>query len=292
MSAVLYYLILIPISLLPFRILYFLSDFFYLILYYVIPYRKKVVLMNLKNSFPHKSDKEIEAIAQKFYSHFCDLIIESIKTFTISENELRKRMRYTNAEILDKYFANKRSIIAITAHYNSWEWGAISSSFYLKHKPFGIYKPLADKFLDQKLRKSRERFGIAMFPMKETKEYLTKYSNIPIMTGFVSDQSPSKIANSHWVKFLNQDTAASFGAEKYAKDFDSIPVFCNIQKIKRGYYETTFSVVSENPKDEPHGKITEVSFQILEKIIQEKPEFWVWSHKRWKHKRPKNFESV
>lgn len=286
MSRLLYYFVLIPLSLLPFSVLYLISDFFFVLVYRVFGYRKKVVFQNLRNSFPEKSDKELEVIAQKFYHHLCDIIIESVKTFTISGKELKERMKYTNIELIDPYFDEQRSIIAITAHYNCWEWGAVVSGLYFRHKPFGIYQPLKDKFLDRKLRSSRNRFGITMFPVKETGNYFDKYKNQPIIVGFVADQTPSNPNKCHWMKFMNQDTPVLFGAEKYAKEYDAVPIFCEIQKIKRGFYETTFHILSENPTQDERGFITETHTHVLEALIKEKPEYWLWSHRRWKHKKP------
>lgn len=284
-SYILYYFIIIPISWLPFPFLYLFSDFLFLMFFYVTPYRKKVVFTNLRNSFPEKSEKEIGEIAKKFYRHFCDLVLETIKSFTISEKQIRKRMIYKNPEIFEPYFQKKKSLIVVTGHYNSWEWMAMASRFYVKHRTFALFMPLSNKFFDAKVKRSRCKFGIEMYSVRDTQKNFAKYENDITITGFVGDQTPSNLTRCHWMNFLNQDTPVYLGTEKYSTLYDYPVLFAVIKKIKRGFYDVEFVPISENPKEEKPLAITERHTKFLEKLIVEKPEYWLWTHKRWKHKR-------
>lgn len=284
-SYILFYLIIIPISLLPFRVLYAVSDFFYFIVFHVVSYRKNVVFTNLRNSFPEKSEKEIEEIAKKFYRHFCDIIIESLKTFTISGSEMKRRMKFVNPEILDPYFERKKSMIAITGHYANWEWVVVACPIFMKHRTLGIYLPLKNKFFDKKVQDSRSLFGMTLMSVRETKENFEKYKNEVTITGIIVDQTPSNTKKCHWMQFLGQDTPVFLGTEKYASLYDYPVVFGKTKKIKRGFYELELVMISENPSSEEKFAITEKHTRFLENQIREQPEYWLWSHKRWKHKR-------
>ena len=286
MSRVIYYLFIIPISRLPFPVLYLVSDFCFLLLYYLIPYRKKVVKLNIRNSFPEKSEKEIEIITRKFYQNFCDIILETFKTFTISEKELKKRLVQKNVKLVHELYEKKRSAIAVTGHYCNWEWVVVGSAGEMKHNPFGIYLPLNNKYFDEKLKKTRARFGMQLVSVKKTKEHLAEKKDELTITGFISDQTPSNVNSCHWMKFLNQDTPVHFGVEKYAKDFNLAIVYGKTTRIKRGFYELDFLLITEHPREEEHGAISEKHMKILEKQIKESPENWLWTHRRWKHKKP------
>ena len=254
-------------------------------IYYIFPYRKNVVFTNLRNSFPEKSEKEIEEIAKKFYHHLCDLILETIKSFTISEKEMRRRMIFKNPEVLEPYYKSRKSMIAITGHYNSWEWVAMSSPLHIRHKTLGIYMPLTNKFFDEKVKMSRCRFGMEMYSVRDTKDYFEKYKSEITITGFVGDQTPSNLTKCHWMNFLNQETPVYLGSEKYATLYNYPVTFGKINKKKRGFYEVEFVMISENPTSEIPFAITERHTKFLESQIKEKPEFWLWTHKRWKHRR-------
>ncbi len=283
-SKIFYYLLILPISLLPYPLLYLLSDFLFLMMYRFIGYRKKVVFTNLKNSFPKKSDTELKDIMVNFYQHLCDIIIESIKGFTISEKQLRKRLIIKNPEF-SNYFANKgRSIIFVGGHYNNWEMCAQAFSMYSNHECLGIYKPLSNHFINDKIYTSRSKYGLNLVSMKQAKKSFEK-ADKPKAIVFGSDQNPSNPKRAHWLSFLNQDTAVLFGVEKYAKEYNWPIVFVCINKVKRGYYEVDYSLITDNPSEQPHGKITEDFTKRLEQDIINQPQYWLWSHKRWKHKR-------
>ncbi len=286
LNALFYYLIIIPISLLPFPILYGISNFLFFIFYYVAGYRKKVVLGNIQRSFPNKTAKEQEEICRKFYKHFCDLILESLKAFTISEKAVLKRVTCKNPEAIDKYFEQGRSVIIAGGHFNNWEIFAVAVDKLIKHHVVGIYKPLSNVYFDEKMRKTRGKYGLEMISTKKIKRYLDDNTNVLTATIFAIDQSPSNPNSAYWTTFLSQDTAVLFGTEKYAKDYNHVVVYGRINKEKRGHYSFEFFDVTENPQETAYGEITEKTTRMLETDIYEHPEFWLWSHRRWKHKRP------
>jgi KDO2-lipid IV(A) lauroyltransferase len=255
------------------------------VLYYGIRYRKKVVFENLRNSFPEKNEKEIEVIAKKFFAHLCDLIFESIKGCTISKKEVLKRHSYLNPELLDSFYEKGGCVTILGSHYANWEWVALSLPLTLKFQTYGIYFPLSQKFLDKALKKSRARNGMKLISTKEVTALLREQGKERITMGYISDQSPSRHGRYHWVRFLNQDTAAISGFENLAKEHNSPVVYLNITKKKRGYYEGEFSLIAAEPQKMGTGQIVEAYMQKLESVIRTKPEHWLWSHKRWKIKR-------
>jgi len=284
-NRIFYYGIIIPLSLVPFPILYAFSDVLYFLMYYVVGYRKKVVMENLKNSFPDKTKEERVRIAKKFYRHFCDVTLESLKLFTISDEDARTRMIYHNAAVMDKYFDQGKSVIVAMAHYNNWEMVAVTVDQATKHQALAIYKPLTNPFFDRKMLDSRQKYGLRMIHNRTVKEDFDKMKNELTATYFVIDQAPSVHSKPYWMTFLNQETGVLIGTEKYAKDYDFAVVFLHTQKPKRGYYESTFIDVTGSPRSFAEGEITEKVTRILEQHIIERPEFWLWTHRRWKRKR-------
>ena len=284
-SKLLYYFILIPISRLPYLFIYLLSDFVFLILFKIIGYRKKVVFQNLKNSFPTKNDRELNSIMSKFYHHLCDVILESLKGFTISEKQLRKRLIIRNSNLINEIALNNKGVILVGGHINNWEICAQGVSLYSNHKCVAIYKPLSNKFFNSKIINSRSKYGLLLTPMKEARElFENSISDKAIIFG--SDQSPSNPKNAYWMKFLNQDTGVLFGAEKYAVEHDLPVVYVRIFKMKRGFYEVEYELVTNESSKSKHGEITEKFTKMIEADIVKNPEYWLWSHKRWKHKKP------
>lgn len=285
MNLLIYYGLILPISFLPYFLLYRLSDFTFFVMYYLIGYRKKVVLKNIKNSFPNKSAAEHKIIMRKFYHHFCDLVLEALKGFTISEKQLRKRFRVRDGSVVDRLYDEGKNVIFVGGHYNNWEMLAMGVSMQMRHLLIGIYKPLSNTFFDEKLSKSREKFGMILCPMKQTKRFFEQKFDRPKGIIFAIDQSPSNPQSALWMNFLNQDTAMFYGAEKYAKEFNYPVVYGVIHKIKRGCYEAEFKLVTENPTETAYGEIIEKSSRMLEENINQQPQYWLWTHKRWKHKR-------
>ena len=283
-SKIFYYLFLIPLSLLPYTALYLLSDFLFVILHRLVGYRRKVIFSNLQRSFPDKNKEELKIIMINFYRHFCDILIESVKGFTVSEEQLRKRVLIKNPEFTNYYADKGQSIILVGGHYNNWEICVQAFSMYSNHKCIAIYKPLSDTFFNSKLYKSRTLFGLELISMKQTKRSFDENSKVKAIV-FGSDQNPSNPKRAHWMNFLNQDTAVLFGVEKYAKEYNWPVVFVSISKVKRGCYEVEYSLITDKPTEQPHGRITESFTKKLEQDIINNPQYWLWSHKRWKHKR-------
>ncbi len=287
-----YYCLLLPISYLPLGVLYVFTDFFFLILATVFPYRKKVIEENLKRSFPAKSAKEIKKLKLQFYLHFCDLLAEGIKNLSISKKELSRRFKVVNPEIMDDLYAQGKSVILVSGHYNNWEWLITSQSFLFKHQAMGIGMPMTSKFWDKKINERRMRFGMNVIHAKNFKDEIQKNSNHPIAILTLADQSPGDSKKAYWTSFLQQETAVLFGVEQMAHTYGFSVVFFITRKVKRGYYEMELKLISDDPKKLEWGEITEKHLHLLEKEIMENPEFWVWSHKRWKREIPSNIEQL
>ena len=281
-----HYLILLPISLLPFKVLYFLSDILYLILYYIINYRKEIISKNIDNSFPDLNTKQKTHLIKQFYKHLSDIMVESVKSFTITKKQLYKRFTITNHEIIDAYAAKNRSVIIVGGHYNNWEMFAQATPLYHKHKCLGIYKELSNKFYNSKMLKSRQQFGFSMYSMNETLKCFKNNSIKAIF--FASDQSPSNYKNVFWTHFLNQDTAVLSGVERLSKLYD-YPIFSyHITKSRRGYYKAEYELLIDSPKTFKNGDITRIFTKKIQQMILENPQFWLWSHKRWKKNKQLN----
>jgi len=289
-SALLYYVVIIPISLLPYWILYFISDCLFFLFFYVIGYRKKVVIENIKRSFPEKSKEEHLKIAKDFYQHFCDLIVESLKVFTISREEVKDRMKFLNPEVMNAYFNQGKSVIMAGGHFNNWELFAVAIDEAIKHNSIAIYKPLTNKFFDVKMRETRGKYGLNMIAIKDVKNIFDENLDTPSTFIFGTDQSPGNVNKAYWMNFLNQETAVLFGAEKFAKEYDYPVVFACIHKVRRGYYSLEFRDLVSDSANHPYGEITQLHTRMLEKDILNAPQFWLWSHRRWKKNRPAEVE--
>jgi Kdo2-lipid IVA lauroyltransferase/acyltransferase len=278
------------ISVWPFFLLYRLSDFLFFLVYYVIGYRRKVVIVNLRNSFAEKSDEEIRKIERQFYRHFCDVIVEIVKLLTISDASFKKHFRLTiNGVNTFKYFEEKKlSIVGIMGHCGNWEWGAIAHQFYFKQLITGVYHPLSNKNFDAFMLKLRSRKGGNIVAMKNLYRELLrlKSEKIPTTIGLIGDQTPPP-ESAYWTNFLNQDTPVFNGAEKLSKKFNYPVLYVSVKKLRRGYYEMDTQIITEDPHSLPEGKITELHTHALEENIRSQPFIWLWTHKRWKHKRPK-----
>ena len=269
----------------PFWLLYLQSGIVYFLMYYVFGYRKKVVWNNLKKTFPEKSESELKKITKGFYKNLSDITVESIKGLSMSKKTLLKRYKVLNPEILDKYYNQNKSVIAVASHYANWEWGVLCLSLQFKHKSVGLYKPLSNKYIDNSMKESRAAWGMNLLSIYETSKYIEIKNTEPSIYFMVSDQSPSIVEKAYWINFLNQDTACLHGVENYAKKFDLPVVYGHVNRVKRGYYELSVSLVESNPKETAEGEITKAYMKILEDYILNKPENWLWSHNRWKGKR-------
>jgi KDO2-lipid IV(A) lauroyltransferase len=275
------------ITLLPLPVLYIFSDFLYLILYNVVGYRRKVVATNLRNSFPEKTDTELKIIEKKFYRHLADIIIETLKSTHLTKANQKKRFTYSNLEIIDKLREEKRDIIAVLGHYNNWEWPTLLP-YYLKYKTIIIYKPLQNKYFNNFVNNNRSKDGIVLTPTSQVIREIINYrrNNINTVSVFITDQIPAMGDIKYWTTFLNQDTAVFTGASKIASKYDMAIVFFHVQKVKRGYYNLDIELLFDHTEGLSEEVITEKHVRRLEEIIREKPENWIWSHRRWKHKKP------
>lgn len=275
------------ITLLPLRILYVFSDFIFLLIYYFPSYRRKVVRTNLRNSFPDKTESELAEIEKKFYHHLADLFVEVLKLTHMPEKELRKRFVINNLDLLERLHQQKRDIIAVMAHYNNWEWLTILPP-QTSYKCISIYKPLHNRRFNDLVNAFRTRFGMVLTPMQSIIRELIedRRNNINTVSAFINDQIPPKNDIKYWTRFLNQDTAIYLGAEKVAMKYDMALVYFHVKKIKRGYYSLNIDLLFEHTAGLPENLVTDTHVKHLEKIIRENPQYWMWSHRRWKHKKP------
>ena len=283
---ILFYIILKPLSYLPLGLLYFYSNIVYFLAYNFVRYRRKVVRTNLEKAFPEKNVAELKKIEKGFYKHFIDFIFESIKAVSISRKEVLKRTSIKNPELLDQLFKEDQNVIVTCGHYNNWEFYSLSLPQLTNYTTYSIYQPLKNSFYDQILFNSRTRNGMNLIGTKDIIPFFTSSTNEKKMVVIVNDQSPSNLNSAHWNTFLNQETGWNVGPEKLARKYNYTVLFGHSKKIKRGYYQVEFTPISESPSNLNPGEITDIYSSLLESLIKEKPEFWLWSHKRWKHRRP------
>ncbi|MBA4410316.1 MAG: lysophospholipid acyltransferase family protein [Bacteroidota bacterium] len=270
----------------PFWLIYLWADLIFLGSYYLIGYRKKTVIQNLKNSFPEKTDQEINEIARKFYLHFADLVVETFKAIQMSEESVRKRFHYKNPQVLDELYDQGKSIALLSGHYGNWEW-TLSLPKVIRHQVHVIYRPIQNETFDHYIKSVRSRFGMFMMPARislRTMLELEKSGQLSA-TYYLTDQTALKDTD-YWMMFLNQETAVFPGAEKVASRFKQAVVFMDIQKVRRGFYEVEFTKLFDDASQTKEYEVTKAHTKFLEEIIRKRPELWLWSHKRWKHTRP------
>lgn len=292
MSALLYYLIVFPISFLPLGLLYKLSDLLYFIFTRIFPYRKSVIIGNIQRSFPDKSELEQEQLLKQFYRHFTDILVEGIKNLSISKKQLKKRMWVRNPELMQELYDEKRNVILVSGHFNNWEWLISSQNFLFNHQAFGIGMPMSNKFWDKKVNQRRERFGMQVINASNYQIKFRTFKKMPFSVLTLGDQSPAHSTKSYWMNFLNQDTAVLFGTEHMANDYDFAVVFFIVHKIKRGYYEIELKLITKDATSMNWGEITEIHTKLLEEEIIKNPSQWLWSHKRWKRKVPQDLSEL
>jgi len=286
---ILIYSLLWCVSKLPFKLLYLLSDFIYFLLYKVLKYRVKTVRYNLKLCFPERSADDLKSIEKKFYEHLCDLFLEMIKTLTIKPSELDKRFVYTNLELIKGYEAKQKSIIIMLPHYGNWEW-INSLGLLLNFKGYGVYKPLKNKYFDNLIRNIRSRFNAELISTHDTTGVIRENQAKGLYGAylFLSDQTPLLRPNLHWEKFMGVEVPVHMGAEGLARKLDMNILYLKISKIKRGYYQATFSEITDDIRNEPKYKPTRKFLDKVESQVREVPEHYFWTHKRWKYKDDKN----
>ena len=279
------------ISLMPFWVLYGLADFIFVLVYYVVRYRRKIVAKNMRESFPELSDKELKKIARKFYRNFADYIVETIKLNHISDEEIKRRMVFKNMDVIDRLFDEKRSIAAYFSHCGNWEW-VPSITLWSRHTTgkdvefCQVYRPLKNKWYDEYMLRLRSRFNSLSFKKKTVLRdlLLLRRREMPSITGFMSDQKPSKGDESHIVKFLNHPSAVITGTEQVARKLDMAVVYFDMHKLSRGYYELEVKLITDNTSTMEPMAITDAYVKLLEETIKRNPSIWLWTHNRWKHK--------
>jgi KDO2-lipid IV(A) lauroyltransferase len=285
MQAVAFYLIypiLWIISRLPFPIVYMISDFFYFNTYYILGYRKEVIKNNIRIAFPKKSEKEITRLAKKSTQHFCDIFIEMIKSMGMSKKSMKKRFTCSNPEMVNAYAKTKQPIVAMFGHQASYEWTMVLDDV-IDYKVYAIYKPLKNKKFNDLIVSIRKKFHSEMVAMKEATSFMSKsVQSEAALFALVADQSPKSGSAQYFTNFFNVPSAVFKGAERIAKEYNTPVVFLRINKVKRGYYETEFVTITEKGAETEDWFITDTFFQLLEEQIIKQPEYYLWSHKRWK----------
>lgn len=283
-----YYMICVVLllhSLLPLRVLYFFSDMLFILVYYIIGYRKKVVWKNLTSSFPEKSEEELNEVMKEFYHWFCDYIFETIKLYSISEKEMKKRMRFDGMELINESVKRGQSVTLYMAHYCNWEW-VVSLKLWTNHpvKVAQIYHPLENKAMNAIFLKIRGRFGHYSVNLEETFPQLMQWhkEGHASITGYISDQVPGYNGMHYWPMFLNHKTPTYTGAERIARMLNTSCYYIDFYRPKRGYYVVKVVNMTETPKTEEKFSITQKYYDLLEASIRRAPSYWLWSHNRWK----------
>ena len=272
------------ITRLPLRCLNFFSSAGYYLIFYGIKYRRDVVISNLRNSFPEWDDQKVLDTARRFYRHFCDLMIDSVALFFVDKKHSLQRFRYRNPELVNDLYKNGKSVVCLMAHYGNWELAGTSADF-LYHEVLAIYKPLTNRRYNELIKRGRERFGVVTVPMDKILRYLieSEKKGKHTLTFFLADQRPHWSEIVYWTKFMGQDAPFYQGAEKIARKFNMAVVYLKIIPIKRGHYEAEFILLEENADKTAEHEIMERYIKVLEENIREAPEFWLWTHKRWKY---------
>ena len=275
-------------SLLPMRVHYVISDLMFWLLYKLVGYRRDVVRKNLTESFPEKTEEELRRIERGFYHFFCDYLVETVKLMTISREEMKRRVVFKHAELVDEIMGSGQSIALYLGHYCNWEW---VSSIPLWLNPNAwcgqVYHPLENKDFDKLFLKIRERMDAHSIAMQDTLREVVnhKRNNQPIIIGYISDQVPYWTNIHHWVNFLNHDTPVLTGTERIVHKMGHAVLYLDIHRVRRGYYEAEFKLVTREPQKMKDYELTDIYFEMLEKSIRRSPEFWLWSHNRWKRTR-------
>ena len=276
------------LSLLPFWVHYLLSDFIYLILYKLVGYRKQVVRENLTISFPEKSKEELLRIERRFYHFLGDYFAESVKLMTISKQSLRRRLVFKNTEAIEECVESGQSCAVFLGHYCNWEWITSLPLWVTPKAQCGqIYHPIENKDFDHLFLRLRQRLGAVCIPMQDTLRKILEFRQAgqPVVIGYISDQKPHWVNIHHWVDFLHHDTPVLTGTERIARRMNHAVFYLDVRRLRRGYYEAEFKLITREPQQMPEFKLTDIYYQMLEASIQRAPEFWLWSHKRWSRTR-------
>lgn len=283
---VLFYLVFYPMSLLPLWVLYGIAYIFYLIVNYIIRYRRHIITQNLKRAFPEKSEREIASLRRKYYLHLSQIAAEMLKMLTLSRKKVMKRYRCENPEVVNRFYDEGKSVILMSSHYNNWEWMILSLPMQFKHAGVGVGKANSNKVFEILINRARTRYGTVvvfadhvreLFQDREQNRELTTYM-------MLSDQSPNNMNKSYKTLFLNQPSGMIYGAEYFARKHDIPVVYYEVIKERIGHYKIVNQIITEKPTELENGGIIKQYTRLLEETIRRQPEFWLWSHRRWKHK--------
>ena len=272
------------LSLLPLSVLYVLADGAYLLLYFVFGYRRKVVRENLLNALPDKTLEEILVIEKRFYRYLASLVFEIVKMSNISKKEIERRFIFKNKEQVQEYLDRGESVLICAAHYGNWEWGTLGIGLNFSADHYPIYKPLTNPLFDTWFKKVRSKFGNKLIAMRQTMRALQASKDKPSIFSFGNDQAPSKDESHYWTSFMHQPSSVQLGIEKIAKRTNQPIFYFKVNVLKRGFYMVDCVPLCLNPAGTAEFEITEIHTRFLEEIIRAKPEYWLWSHKRWKYK--------
>jgi len=276
-------------SRLPFRVLYGISDMLFPVFYYLIGYRKDLVMQNLTKTFPDKSPAERERIRKDFYRHFLDLTMESLKTSGMSREQMSRRYRIRNPELIDEITRSGQSVIVQSSHYANWEW-SLSLNMYLHTPGYAVYTKINNPYIEKYMIRSRARFGARLVVRSDTIKLIKEHHDKKVATvyGFLSDQSPQLHKAYYWTDFLGVRVPVHTGAEMLAKRYNLAWVYMHVRKVKRGYYEVKFEKITTRPGDYPDYKLTDLYLEMTEKDIREAPQYYLWTHNRFKHEGKEN----
>lgn len=274
------------ISKLPFWLFYKVSDAVFVLVYYIIGYRRKTVTANLRLVFPDKPSKEIKKIRTRFYRHMCDMFLEMVKSISISNTELKRRYKFTNRPEIEKLMGTRKSIMLMCGHYASYEWVNSLQLYGYDYRGFGVYKKVKNRYFDQMANDIRGRFEGELIPTIYATKKIAENQKKGILGiyAMIADQSPKLERAKYWTDFMNITVPVFTGTEKLATGLDMAVVYLHVEKPRRGFYEATFEIITNDPAKEPPFKITNTYLEELEKQIRKEPEYYLWTHKRWKHR--------
>lgn len=280
------------LSLLPMRVLYGIANILFVLIYHVFTYRRVTVRRNLSLSFPDYSSKEIRRIEREFYRHLADLIVESIKAFSLSKEALLERVEVENMELLDDFIAQGKSVCGILGHMGNWEWVILRLAIEAKYPVHALYQPPSGKAAENWLKRNRERFGAILISTRRMRPLLKAMKHGPVALGTLGDQTPVHVDKSHWMNFLRQITPVYTGTERMARQYDMAVVYVSIHKKSRGHYKVRFDLITDTPNELAENELTEIHTRMLERSIVEQPSIWLWTHRRWKrsHLKPAHFK--
>lgn len=274
---------------LPWRVVYGLSNFVYFILYRVLRYRVELVRNHFKICFPNRDEVWVEKQTKAYYHYLSDILLESIKALHISTEELKKRYRMVGEDVMHRPELAQQNVILVGSHYGNWEFMTRGLPHLIPHEAAGVYRPLSNRRIEAYMAKHRSKDGMWLVPTEKSKSAWTENRGRPVAYALLADQNPSNPKKSYWIEFLNRETGFTPGAEVYAKRFNYPVVLMLMKRVKRGYYEVKFEVLEMNPAQTEFGEIMRKYAGALENLIQEDPPYWLWSHRRWKHKMPEEY---